>query len=91
MLIVNESRTPKIPIFYCRTPENGTDLYQGIRNFMKYYNNRRHRGLDKEISPEPPKIFEHPSNHHSPLQLGEDKQWTCLLQCPLKFYLLKEL
>ena len=41
-------RTIKQKYIYLFPPENGADLYQGVRNFMKYYNNRRHRGIDRK-------------------------------------------
>lgn len=40
-------RTLKQKYVYLYPPKNGTDLYQGARNFMEYYNNRRHRGIQR--------------------------------------------
>ncbi|GHA52347.1 integrase [Salinimicrobium marinum] len=40
-------RTLKQKYVYLYPPKNGSDLYQGTKNFMEYYNNRRHRGIQR--------------------------------------------
>ena len=41
-------RTLKQKYVYLNPPENGSDLFKGIKNFMEYYNNRRHRGIQRK-------------------------------------------
>lgn len=40
-------RTLKQKYVYLQPPKNGSDLYQGTKKFMQYYNNRRHRGIQR--------------------------------------------
>jgi len=40
-------RTLKQKYVYLYPPKDGSDLYQGTKKFMEYYNNRRHRGIQR--------------------------------------------
>ena len=40
-------RTLKQKYVYLYPPKDGSDLYQGTQKFMEYYNNRRHRGIQR--------------------------------------------
>lgn len=40
-------RTLKQKYVYLFPPKNGVDLFRGTQNFMEYYNNRRHRGIQR--------------------------------------------
>jgi putative transposase len=43
-------RTIKRDYVYLYTPENGTELYQGLHTFIDYYNNKKtHQGIERSI------------------------------------------
>lgn len=41
-------RTIKQDYIYLNPPENGLELRQGIKSYMKKYNHRKHQGIDRE-------------------------------------------
>lgn len=43
-------RTVKRDYVYLHSPENGTELYQGLHTFIEYYNNKKtHQGIERSI------------------------------------------